>query len=220
METSKIWRVEVFNHITHHLQLSMKSRQAMYKANVSVDSTHIQDIAQNLDYLVSNLKFTKEQISACPLILAHPHKDLFRVSQEVKSLLEKHFAWSASGHRQLTQTADLSNGNISLPTFSSKSVQVPSSTPSSTSFLSSLSCMSSPSTSVASDENLPSWHVQDSKSRQFDFSNSVDRNGMCQALDYSGLLNDPVKHLNILQYFLEKETGFSLLSTVSIAFSN
>lgn len=164
----------------------------MYKANITVDSTQIQDITKNLDHLTLNLKFTREEIASCPLILAHPNDNLCNVTREIESLLDQQLTWPAK--------VSSSNHGINEDAPSSQS-----------SLLSSQSSLSSSTIHSSDSESFIS-----KRKRSVYKKVSVSERRLFHHSSYSFLLTDPKSHLNVLQYFLEKNEGFSITPSMDI----
>lgn len=167
LSTKKL-RKQIFFMISNLLKLDNGTVTNMYESGIDVSSMDVQDVAKNLEFLKS-AGFTLKQVTACPLILAHPNKDLIRVAKEAKTMVLNSLQSSQLPHADTV--VDLPTGTLPNTILHSNGSQLLTD-----------SCIGS---------DPPPEEVS-----------------MAEVLFAS-----PERHLNILQYLLEKENCFSLAST-------
>ncbi|XP_035829422.1 uncharacterized protein LOC101859836 [Aplysia californica] len=181
-------RTQIFRLIAYHLQLDKSVLSTMFKCNVNVESANITDVNKNLEFLLSQ-GFSKEQISACPMVLAHPSRHLIHA---VRGLRE-----------QIVTTLNTSAATLSPEYRTDMSAEIPfhlkrfslsEELPSSYSELGPSDSCSSVCFAVASNDDKTAFL----------------RNEDLQL--YKLLLSEPLLYLNCVQYCLEKENNFSLVS--------
>ncbi|CAL1545783.1 unnamed protein product [Lymnaea stagnalis] len=170
MLSTKRLRRQIFFMISNLLKLDNRTVTTMYESGIDVSSTDVQDIAKNLDFLQLT-GFTKEQIAAFPLILAHSNKKLIRVAGEAKDRVRSSLL-SSSLLPQASPVADVHTG--ALPNTVSPSQEQVSPL--------------SPDMLMGNDPSSEDFLVAEV------------------------LFASPERHLNTLQYLLEKENSFSLAS--------
>ncbi|CAG5114864.1 unnamed protein product, partial [Candidula unifasciata] len=168
--STKKHRRMILELINHLLKLDRAMLTTMLECRMDVSSVLMLDVQKNLEYLICK-HYTRDHIAKCPLILAHPHRDLARVISEVDRLIMLQLQSALVPPSSSDSFSDL----LSRPSLTFEAVV------------------------GGGGKALKVKLVEEIKMENlYVFRHS--------------LLASPEQRLNAFQYFLEKETSFSLAS--------
>ncbi|GFR81935.1 hypothetical protein ElyMa_002353300 [Elysia marginata] len=235
VESSKRSRRVLFNLVARLLSLEPQTVSEMFQCGLSIISVNRLDITRNLDFLLRTAAsggggFTLPQVAQCPLILVHPHAQLkaavWTAPKMVDSYLLSSPAFASASPPPFptqSQWEDFDErdekedrGEISKSSPHAGNVDEKKTSQS----------LSSPAAAEVKQSTAP-FHVSFStlsstfsaspagqKLGDIELSSSVESYPASDTADPECLkkllFSCPVRHLNLVQYFLERDSSFSL----------
>ncbi|GFO45511.1 hypothetical protein PoB_007201600 [Plakobranchus ocellatus] len=224
VESSKRSRRVLFNLVAHLLSLEPQALSNMFRCCLSITSVHRVDITRNLDFLLTSSAsggggFTLEQLAQCPLILVHPHGRVKAVTRSVAEMVDSYLVSSSCLLTESSSTSTISpapslwddlhdddkdeeEGEQSRNFVQNQGHDTiqnsgPNSRPS-------LSAPDSP----RGENFLQCQSRNNAGNKHTPFQPAADTTDPVSLKKL--LFSNPQRHLNLLQYLLEKDSSFSL----------